>query len=1248
MISVGRKTITKLYRGDKRVKEMYKGGNLIYEDFEEKYGFKVTFKTSSANTSLYMQSNQLSAGATNNLIVDWGDGTTEKVTIPASTDYDGSASGDMATYANPVTHRYSATGTYQVTILPGALDSHGRPLPGWLSGIQLWRSVQLSSARASSSLVSITSIDTPYPEHSFVLGSPERGFSTPNVAYLFYNLGTQFRTFPEGLFDNLEAGGGSGFTHMAAHTFEYTKYRTSQGAVRNDNLNICKMAKPLFDRLPTHIFKGDHAFDSVFKEAYIDMPEDIFANYPKLPDASYMYYAVFQNTRFYSPYPTISSGFFRFPDGTTDASYAFSHLLTSEAPNQTYRGYLAFDRPFAGAFIDSQGNPIEPTNLSNLFSYIYSHTTQYLSTASGGYSWNSTTYTIPSNFFEGVNTGKAEDVSYMFDHAFYGGSSSSYTGSQTTYANATFEDGAFDFLDTSSAINFEGMFSYAFYRCNIKFSGSNTIADFFKNIYTDRATNLSKMFQEAFSWGIYDGNKNHSIALGNWFSHFNTSNALNFSSMFSYTFYQCAFKEIPADIFDSLNTSNGVDFGGMFRYTFGTYAHSGSYYPTTHISAIPTVFSRVDTTHGVSFDSMFSGTFAGRYIDDPVPDNLFTIDLSNAESANYLFQDAFRGLPDTVRFGRIFNLTPATEKLTSTKGMFNGTFYGYSKTAGNCYYPEDLFSTLYIPNTLDATEMYYNVYTNGGTSNEDATFPTSLGHVVLGEGAISTRMFRSAFQDCKYTGEFSNKMFAEMDWSKTTSMNEMFHEAFRDFKGYMDLDSDFFHGMANEAGTNKGAAFYYAFCNVKMKRYPFGLFSKIGTIPNSSYRLSNNTLDRYSMEYCFYKESGYEDFPGAVYEDIFGTPHTESVNSAIRYMVASADPDTNLGGFAAPTVAQFPSSSPYMFRNRLGLYDHYSIPTGWGGESAKMGDYGSVLYQTSASASVSSVAVTTRAELESLTGSSAGWSAMVNGVTLNSDKDTYPSIRGFLFGKYLGGAIPDNFLGHCTGMNMLIHIPKFGDVDGELSVGNYFLRNCTSFNSPVTFTDEYSYSIGCYFLSTCTSFDQPLEIPNLAKLRTQSSGSGTSITYNCYFLYGCSSFNQPIDSILAQLTEIPGYFMYNCTAFNQPLVIPPNVTVLKHFFAQGWHSYNHPLTLPATLEQVNYISFTDFRAMEYPFYFECPSSTLVEDRNYFMFSFTNSTTPTYPGYVNGLRFCGTYGDAWKAKLADRSSYPYRKIVACDE
>ena len=215
-------------------------------------------------------------------------------------------------------------------------------------------------------------------------------------------------------------------------------------------------------------------------------------------------------------------------------------------------------------------------------------------------------------------------------------------------------------------------------------------------------------------------------------------------------------------------------------------------------------------------------------------------------------------------------------------------------------------------------------------------------------------------------------------------------------------------------------------------------------------------------------------------------------------------------------------------------------------------------------------------------------------------------------------SIGDYFLSYCYSFNQPLTIP-----DGIKSIGSYFLRSCYSFNQPLTIPDGIK-SIGNYFLSYCYSFNQPLTIPD----GMESIGN--------YFLSSCYSFNQPL-TIPDNMESIGSSFLGYCYSFNQPLTIPDGMESIGSYFLSSCYSFNQPLTIPDNMESIG-SSFLRY----------CYSFTLLEYNASVYPIDTNSLSQDIDTKTSangtGIKIIGTNAATLKAKLPDRTAFPYRKLV----
>ena len=264
--------------------------------------------------------------------------------------------------------------------------------------------------------------------------------------------------------------------------------------------------------------------------------------------------------------------------------------------------------------------------------------------------------------------------------------------------------------------------------------------------------------------------------------------------------------------------------------------------------------------------------------------------------------------------------------------------------------------------------------------------------------------------------------------------------------------------------------------------------------------------------------------------------------------------------------------------------------------------------------------------------------------------------------------IGNGFLYYCTGYNQPITIPS-----SVKKIGSSFLENCSGYNQPLSFPSVEE--VGGRFLESCMIFNSTLSMPAIKKIGvsflygcyvfnqpipflSSVTSIGTSFLGSCYafnqtitlssslkaipqeFLYACRAFNTAF-TIPSSVTMIDGNFLYGCEAFNKQITIPSSVTFLDGGFLYGCYSFNQDITFPSTILYLNpngsYLY--NCNAMTSTVTVET-AATKNSDTQTFS---TNSNTAAC--YTTGIKVGGTYGSAWRSALANRTSNPYRKLIA---
>ena len=180
---------------------------------------------------------------------------------------------------------------------------------------------------------------------------------------------------------------------------------------------------------------------------------------------------------------------------------------------------------------------------------------------------------------------------------------------------------------------------------------------------------------------------------------------------------------------------------------------------------------------------------------------------------------------------------------------------------------------------------------------------------------------------------------------------------------------------------------------------------------------------------------------------------------------------------------------------------------------------------------------------------------------------------------------------------------NFGTLASSItSIGNRFMSGVPYLigihNLPSGIT-----SVGNYFLSS-TPINNYLALPS------------SLATIGEHFMEYCILFNQPLD--LSYITSIGSNFLTGCYSFNQPITIPSGITLgtaNNYYFMHRCDSMTSTITINA-------------------------SADAIGSSNFILSTVNNSA----PCYTTGITLAGTYASAWKTKLPDRNTQPYRKLI----
>lgn len=212
-----------------------------------------------------------------------------------------------------------------------------------------------------------------------------------------------------------------------------------------------------------------------------------------------------------------------------------------------------------------------------------------------------------------------------------------------------------------------------------------------------------------------------------------------------------------------------------------------------------------------------------------------------------------------------------------------------------------------------------------------------------------------------------------------------------------------------------------------------------------------------------------------------------------------------------------------------------------------------------------------------------------------------------------------NFLYRQANFNQPVNIP-----DSVTSIGASFLQNCSSFNSPVHFSTSLT-TLGDYPLSQNQSFNQEVVFPS----------SLTAIPQGV--LYYDLDFNQPI-TIPEGVTSIGRDFLSNCSVFNSALTLPSTLTTIGPSFLYSAYAFAQPLTIPASVTSIGEMF------MAYTTQFTGPLTVNTSNSPTDNSSISTGSTSS-PAYTQGVTLTGPAAATWATNLPDRTSSPYRKLLA---
>lgn len=235
----------------------------------------------------------------------------------------------------------------------------------------------------------------------------------------------------------------------------------------------------------------------------------------------------------------------------------------------------------------------------------------------------------------------------------------------------------------------------------------------------------------------------------------------------------------------------------------------------------------------------------------------------------------------------------------------------------------------------------------------------------------------------------------------------------------------------------------------------------------------------------------------------------------------------------------------------------------------------------------------------------------------------------------------DRFMNGCSAYNQPFAIPS------TLTRINEFMTGCSAFNQPITIPNGVTEVVA--LLSGSDAFNQPIALPasvtRISSFPSRMNGLNSAVTfseglveigYGCFYM--CSAFNKPI-SLPSTIEKIDSAFLYNSAVFNSTLNLG-SVKTIGNDFMSGCRAFNQDLTIPSTVTTISYANFM----------FNCNAMTSTVTVNT---GFTPSSnnyamatqTATAACYTTGIKVGGTNGAAWRTAWPNKTTSPYRKLLA---
>ena len=743
-ISIGRKNITKLYKGNKQIVEVRKGNDIIYQDLEALYSFKITVDASKLTSrTVYIPRSTAQKYSSSTSVypgwrIDWGDGTVEE--NPATV---------RQSNITTVSHTYSDSEVYDITITPTEFEN-GAPVPGWLNGFRTAGYSYSPQALSSNAIIALSE----FPKTSFYIGDKyTNGYKGTDVSYMLYKC-SNLHNISDAFFDSIEIADNLEYFYGFTYSFYgcpkevcdkailFVKYMVDNYSILSNGSTDTEAFYATFysaelSSIPEGLFSGfslhrnsskTRVFANTFTSATIDtrsLPNIFPADWGNLTARGGFFQGTFANSNITSLANDFSFGRIKVEYGSDFFYNTFSGVKIPRIPSSTF------------ARVD--------TSACTVFSGMFS----------GTFSRAMSLESIPADLFSGLDTSSATEMSSMFSSTF-----SQAGTNDVNNTTLTIPEGLFDFLDMSNVTQCQKMFYATFNVFSSNASGVTIPATLFSEVDTSHCTSLRQMFHNTFA-SCCRGNPTSTIP-EHLFDSLDTSSATDIAGLFYSTFFECCYSStiasIPDSLFSSLDTRNVTEASGLFGRTFYRCCRS-----STSVTFPEHIFDSIDLSNVTSVTTSINEVDQGLF--------------------RQTFYETFASAPDFAITNNIFSgiSLPNVKRLGN---LFFYTFYNNPITS----IPATLFSSLQTSSAINFSSMFDSTFARCKLQNIPAGLFSSIDTTSLTTG--TEYMFYGTFDT------YNLISYAPVTWKVTAQLNDVF-----------DGMPSFNWASASNAYTNLGRTF---------------------------------------------------------------------------------------------------------------------------------------------------------------------------------------------------------------------------------------------------------------------------------------------------------------------------------------------------------------------------------------------------------------------------------------------------------